>query len=1739
MRSPYLSLRSVRRAWPTGVSTIVLVSLQVVNAFGQLQSAPPSPAPVLTTAAAQGGEPLAIQSALSTDSSRIVPNRALPRVTPPQLGVAFSATPSPSDISSARILPESLHPVTEPSAGQTRAVARALEAFAAAGDRGAALDALEQFARAGDNGAWQASLLANVGTLRSQAGYFTRAAALWDTAWESARFGDSPDAHLVADYAVGQRLLQAVTFGQVDVLQQRLADLEARPVRGVAGHAASTAREALGVLVYHHEQAVFSGPEALKGWLAASGRFLPAAQRLVGEYRPPHEGTSLVALANLASRAGTRMAMRYVTDLATLPAPSIVHFKSNHYSLLVGREPGGYRLRDVALGGDLYMTAAAMQDEFSGYALVEETAGADDIGRGVPVAEGERVFGHCFPGGPVDDDPCNCWADGNPPPSEAPGGDGPGDDSSGGNGSGGPPPDDGGGNPPPSGPGSSCGMPVYAIHPMSASILLSDVPVRYDPPRGPSVEFRLRYNQRATSGGGTGVGYGNVGAGWRHDWLAYVVDNNSSAVAPFTWTDVFERGEGSEEYNAFTGNMHWRTRATLTQVASNPPLYTRTLPDGTIETYAFPDRGPTAPNRKIFLTEVKNPRGQTLTFTYDASIRLVAVTDAIGQVTTLSYQSPVSSTLLTKVTDPFGRTATMTYDGVGQLTSITDAIGMQSRFAYDDAGFLNAMTTPYGTTQFRNEDVAGASAHRAVSVVDPEGGTERMEYWATSAVGLPSAVPLGEVPAGFTDLNQSLDLFNSLYWNKQAMAEAPNDRARATVTRWLVHNEGGYAPHAGGRAIAHSVKRPLENRVWYRYPGQPNANTIDSIPHPSQIAQMLADGSTQLQQYTYNTNGFVTSTSDPVGRQTTLAYAANNIDVLQISQTRPGGSDVLLTKSGFSSLHQPTTVTDAAGQATTYTYNAAGQMLTATNPKNETTTYTYAPTTGYLQSVTRPASGATVSISYDGYGRPQTTTGVDGYAVTLTYDALNRPTRTTYPDGTYDGLTYDKLDVAERVDRLGRVTRYFYDRVRRLTAVRDALGRTIRQEWCGCGSLLALVDANGHRTSWTRDARGRVTLETRADGTTTTSYAYDATGRLLTVTDTKGQIATHSYTMDDRLNGTTYSNAVIATPGVTYGYDPVYPRVATMTDGVGTTTYTYQPVGALGALQVATVDGPFANDLLGYTYDQLGRVTNRTVNGAANSATWAYDGLGRLTSELNVLGTFGYTYVGATTRLATASYPNGQATTFAYLPNLQDRRLQTIRHIYPNQATLSQFDYTYDAVGNIRGWRQQADSTATQWSYDYDAADQLTQAVQQSADTPPVLLKRYAYGYDPAGNRTREQIDDAVTTATHDALNRLQAHAPGGLLTFAGTLSEPGRVTVQGQPLPLDGTNSFRGWAPVSSGTNVVAVSATDASGNSVTKQYQVNGAGGSATFTSDLNSNLTSDGTRTFEWDAKNRLVAITSGTVRSEFIYDGQDRRVRIVEKSDGVVSRDAIAIWDDAEIIEERVSTGIVNRFFGDGEQDGGQPRFVTRDHLGSVRETTDSFAAVTSRNAYDPYGRLTRVGGGEDSHFGFTGLYIHQASSLVFARYRVYSPSIGRWLSEDPIRFMGGTNWFSYVQSNTTSRWDPSGLDWYRQPGQDYVVGRPDTFVPEGGWISRIIENHVPAGRTFGEIHDALVDERTKAGFPDWLTNVETMPYAYAQAVLKETERSAKKLVRKALDQIQTVPDRPMSQPGGNGPSCSAN
>ena len=184
--------------------------------------------------------------------------------------------------------------------------------------------------------------------------------------------------------------------------------------------------------------------------------------------------------------------------------------------------------------------------------------------------------------------------------------------------------------------------------------------------------------------------------------------------------------------------------------------------------------------------------------------------------------------------------------------------------------------------------------------------------------------------------------------------------------------------------------------------------------------------------------------------------------------------------------------------------------------------------------------------------------------------------------------------------------------------------------------------------------------------------------------------------------------------------------------------------------------------------------------------------------------------------------------------------------------------------------------------------------------------------------------------------------------------------------------------------------------------------------------------------------MVAINeTSSNRTEFAYDGFSRRVRITEK----VNSSKSLLWAGQQIVEERDSTGanVTKRFFPQGEQIAGVPYYFTRDHLGSIRELTDSTGTnIVARYDYDPYGRRTLVSGTDLADFGFTGHYFHAPSRLNLTLYRVYDANLGRWISKDPLGEDAGLNLYDYCFGNPVNLLDKDGKI-------------PDKWVPRyGNW-----------------------------------------------------------------------------------------
>ncbi|WP_165504493.1 RHS repeat domain-containing protein [Rhizobium laguerreae] len=305
------------------------------------------------------------------------------------------------------------------------------------------------------------------------------------------------------------------------------------------------------------------------------------------------------------------------------------------------------------------------------------------------------------------------------------------------------------------------------------------------------------------------------------------------------------------------------------------------------------------------------------------------------------------------------------------------------------------------------------------------------------------------------------------------------------------------------------------------------------------------------------------------------------------------------------------------------------------------------------------------------------------------------------------------------------------------------------------GNLTSLTDPKGNVTSWSYDVQDRQTSKKYADSSTVT-YTYETTtSRLKSALDALGQTKQYSYGIDDNLSGLTYLNSVNPTPNVTFTYDPYFSRLATMTDGVGVTSYAYNPSFVDGAQQIAqecftTTGATGCSHTISYGYDALGRSANRQISGSGPE-TFQYDAIGRVINHASDLGAFELSYLGETQQLAVRQLLPATSTlktTWSYLDNAHDRRLAAIANTGLTAGQFTNFTFETTPENLISSTTQTSDATVA-------SPDPSTQNVSFNNLNEITQVSGQDYNYDANGNL----LSDGERHYSWDAENRIAAIA--------------------------------------------------------------------------------------------------------------------------------------------------------------------------------------------------------------------------------------------------------------------------------------------------------------------------------------------------------------------------------------------
>ncbi|RLB17393.1 MAG: hypothetical protein DRG82_06580, partial [Deltaproteobacteria bacterium] len=306
-----------------------------------------------------------------------------------------------------------------------------------------------------------------------------------------------------------------------------------------------------------------------------------------------------------------------------------------------------------------------------------------------------------------------------------------------------------------------------------------------------------------------------------------------------------------------------------------------------------------------------------------------------------------------------------------------------------------------------------------------------------------------------------------------------------------------------------SITRPVVGTTTYSQYGadgrvgritDPNGNaTLYTHDGRGRVLTMTREGNTTM--YAYNAAGDIASITQPnsvttsftydtaYGRLTRIEDALGNSTRLgyddqgnRIQVSRYNDADQLVYRKRFS-FHGP---------------GYPGKLWKQINPDDTFTQYTY-DSSGNIAAMT-DASGNTTSYSYDLLNR-MTAVIQPGNAITAyTYDSQNNLTSVTDAENHTTAYVHDDLG------RLGAATSpdtgtttYSYDPAGNLTAKQDANGTTISYTYDELNRLTAIHfpdPAQDITYSYDQGANGKGKLTGMADPSGTTTYFYDALGRL-------------------------------------------------------------------------------------------------------------------------------------------------------------------------------------------------------------------------------------------------------------------------------------------------------------------------------------------------------------------------------------------------------------------------------------------------------------------------------------------------------------------------------------------------------------------------------------------------------------------------------------------------------------------
>ena len=1093
------------------------------------------------------------------------------------------------------------------------------------------------------------------------------------------------------------------------------------------------------------------------------------------------------------------------------------------------------------------------------------------------------------------------------------------------------------------------------------------------------------------------------------------------------------------------------------------------------------------------------------TFAYAGGV-LSEIRDPAGRVTTFDI---TGSNHLTAITDPGGRVRTFTYDARGLMTQETDELGHSTTHVYDQYGRITQVT------------------EAPTTMVDPGSGQRSGAQETIDFRPMDTAFPfLNEISGSDPDSPAPAppvagDLTARVDYERGSL-EGHLDR----WGRWLSKTDAvgqttTYQRDSAGNLLQRT--HPDGSCEAYSYTGtglllsksKMDAAQCALAPEHRDPAQA------QTTRYTYEERfNRLNTTTDPLGNITTYIYdyeedAGNAGNLIRIEspevEDETGTTVTPTVRYSYNGWGQVTSVTDEQGTVTRYVYTQ-GTSDEAFGEVNARFQDGVTPVPGLLTQLVKDESGANQTTTYtnfDAFGNPGTVIGPgccgNGQVTQYTYDTLGR--------------------VLTKTDTLGIVTKYEYDATGNVIRTIDdytedgTTGRNVVTEYSydSQGNLLReRTEADGflQETTYAYDENGKLASVTDANGHTTT-YTYDDADQLDSVTDPQNQTTSYIYTDKGQVETVTLPNSTV----IKYVYNALGQKVQEIKGYGGlnlTTNYTYDANGNLKTVtdanlktttysydalnQLKTVEDPLMQATQ-YTYDQAGHL--RFLTDAKTQTTGlVYDALGRLKQETR---------------------PLGQATTYEYndagkLSEKEDAKGQRIEYVYEPQTNLLTDIYYYDSAGAQTGYVTFSydnglltgyDDGTTSAVYTYDA---FRRKLSETVNYGP-FPKTFRYTYYSNGQKQSFTMPDGTTYSysyNNNELRNVRIPGVGNISYPSYTMSRPDSVTFPSgsQHYQYDALMRLKNidaqnldYAYTYDHVSNILTTQTE-HGNyaydyddlyrltdvdnptQADEAYTYDGVGNRATasnatgtITHNANNELLKYGDISYNYDANGNMVAQTSATETRQYVYNAQNRLVRVEDGSSGVIAEyyyDPFGrrLWKDVDgtrtyffyadegLVVEYDESGNEIRSYGyqpDSTwttdplwlKEGGDYYWYQNDHLGTPQKLIDITGTVVWAAQYTAFGEAQIQVETVTNNLRFPGQYYDAETGLYYNYQRFYDPQIGRYTQVDPIGFDGGdVNLYVYVGNNSVNGMDAYGLQTGIEVAVGFCVAKPEICIAIG-------------------------------------------------------------------------------------------